>query len=463
MKSKQDSFIDTVRLTLSRHSMLSGGETVLVGLSGGPDSVCLLMVLDKLRGELDLKLHAIYIDHGLRPAEIPEEVEFCRELCEGLHVPFTTKAIDVKTYSKQQGMNKQEAARELRYKVFDEVSAEIMAGRIALGHTSDDQLETFFMRFFRGSGPAGLSGIPPVRGRIIRPLIEVGRTEIEEFLGGQNQGCIVDSSNLKEDYSRNKLRLSFIPEIKKINPRIVETVSRTMEILREEERYFGIQVTKTLMKLVCRKSDLRIELFLTPMESMDKVILRRVLRRAIEETKGLRGMGFAHIEDVIELIKQGRPGDRLYLPRGLRVIKNYGTLVITSEVPQRIGVFALNVPGEAVLREIKAVITATAEDMIDCDSDWKKIAVFDADKVGVALTVRPREEGDFFYPLGFGKRKKLQDFFVDEKVPRDERDSIPIIVSGNDIVWIAGYRGDERFRTTAATKKFLRLEFKQVL
>jgi len=454
-------FLEKVRETISKHSMLSSGDRVLVGLSGGPDSVCLLTVLNKLKDEFSLKLHAVYVDHGLRPGETPDEIEFCRKLCEGLSVPFVVRSVDVKTYSKEQGMNRQEAARELRYKAFDEVFADIKADRLAMGHTADDQIETFFMRFFRGSGPRGLAGIPPVRARIIRPLIEVERNEIEKFLDEARINYMIDSSNLKEDYLRNKLRLLVIPEIKKMNPGIVQTVSRTMEVLREEEKYFELIVTVTLMKLISRKTDLRIELFLTPMEAMDKVILRRVLRRAIDETRGLRGMEFIHIEDIIDLIKKGRHGGRLCLPKGLRVIKNYSTLVITSEVPQRLETFTLAVPGEVSLEAIKAVVKASVEDDAGGFADGKTVAVFDADKTGTTLTVRPRENGDFFYPLGFGKRKKLQDFFVDEKIPRDERDSIPIVVSGNEIVWIAGYRGDERFKVTEKTKRFLRLEFKR--
>jgi tRNA(Ile)-lysidine synthase len=216
------------------------------------------------------------------------------------------------------------------------------------------------------------------------------------------------------------------------------------------------------MKLISRKTDLRIELFLAPMESMDKVILRRVLRRAIDQTKGLRGMGFQHIEDVIEMIRKGKPGDRLSLPKGLRVIKNYAILVMTSEIPQRVEAVTLSVPGQAVMEDIKAVINASLEERVEDYGDGKTVVVFDADRTGTALLVRPREKGDFFYPLGFGKKKKVQDFFVDGKVPRDERDAIPLILSGNDIVWIAGYRGDERFRVTEGTKRFLKLEFKKV-
>jgi tRNA(Ile)-lysidine synthase len=463
MDQKQNTFLEKVKATIGKYSMLSAGETVLVGLSGGQDSVCLLSVLNALKEELNLKLHAVYVDHGLRPDETPDEIEFCRKLCQEMSVPFTTRTINVKIYAKEQGMNMQEAARDLRYRVFDEAFHEIKADRIALGHTADDQMETFFMRFFRGSGPAGLSGIPPVRAKIIRPLIEVERREIEEFLKMQEVHYVVDSSNLKEDYFRNRLRLSLIQQFKKINPRMAQAVSRTMDILREEERYFDIAVTKALMKLISRKTDLRIELFLVPMESMDKVILRRVLRRAIDETKGLRGMGFVHIENIMGMIKEGKPGDRLSLPKGLRVIKNYATLVITSEIPQRIGRVALNAPGEAVMSDIKAVVNASLEEHVGGYGDGKTVAVFDADKTGTALLVRPREKGDCFYPAGFGKRKKLQDFFVDQKVPRDERDAIPLILSGNDIVWIAGFRGDERFKVTEGTKRFLKLEFKRKL
>jgi tRNA(Ile)-lysidine synthase len=455
-------FINKVTAAIKKHSMLSGGEKILIGLSGGPDSVCLLHILNNLKDGFRLDLHALYIDHGLRPEETPEEVDFCKILCENLNVPFLTKTIEVKSYAKGKKINKQDAARELRYRVFEETAYEVNAHKIALGHTADDQLETFFMRFFRGSGPKGLSGIPPVRGNIIRPLIETERREIEEFLDEQGINHITDSSNLKKNYLRNRLRLSFIPEIKKINPHITQTLSGTMDILREEEKYFDIIVTKTLMKLICRKTDSRIELFLIPLEAMEKVILRRVLRRAIDATKGLRGIEFTHIEDIIDLIKQGRQGDRLCLPKELKVIKNYSTLVITSETPQKLGTFTLAVPGEVFLNEIRAAIKASIDDKADSYGDKKTMAVFDADKTGSIIIVRSREKGDFFYPAGFGKRKKLQDYFVDEKVPRDERDAIPIVVSGANIVWIAGFRGDERFKVSDVTKRFLKIEFKKM-
>jgi tRNA(Ile)-lysidine synthase len=198
---------------------------------------------------------------------------------------------------------------------------------------------------------------------------------------------------------------------------------------------------------------------------MDKVIIRRVLRRAIDETKGLRGISFVHIMDVTDLIKKGKPGDRLYLPGGIRIIKGYSTLVLTSEPPVILNTYNLIIPGETILKEAGVLINASLSEFpVESGGTTLKTdsALFDADKLVFPLTARPRKDGDFFYPLGFGKRKKIQDFFVDEKVPRDERDRVPLITSGDEIIWVLGYREDDRFRLTEKTKMVLRLEVKKI-
>ncbi len=456
------SLLDKVKTTIEKHSMLYEKDRVLIGLSGGPDSVCLLLLLIRLKDEYKLDLHAVYIDHGLRPEETPREIEFCKNLCDNLKVPFISKAIDVMSYAKELRINKQEAARELRYKMFEDVSLEIGANRIALAHNADDQAETFFMRTLRGSGQKGLAGIPAVRGKIIRPLIGIERKDIEDFLGKSAQSYIVDSSNIKKDYFRNWLRLTVMPELAKKNPDLINTIGRVSEIIREEDNYLELIVTKTLMKLIPKKTAKTIELFLVPLENMDKVILRRVLRRAIDAVKGLRGINFIHIEDIIELVKKGKSGDRLYLPKGIRVIKGYSTLIMTSENPVTLGAYTLDIPGEVILKEAGVLILASFFDgqATEFRDKGNNAAFLDADKATAPLTVRSRKDGDFFYPAGFGRRKKLQDYFVDEKVPRDERDSIPIVLSGDDVVWIAGYRADERFKVTQESKKILLLEMK---
>jgi tRNA(Ile)-lysidine synthase len=397
------------------------------------------------------------VNHNLRAEEIPAEIEFCGKVCERLGVNFVIKSIDVTAYYRERRMNKQEAARELRYQAFQDAANDVNAGKIALAHNADDQAETLFMRLVRGSGPSGLSGMPVRRGKIIRPLLEIERQEIEEYLAGEKIRYVTDSSNLRADYFRNMLRLSVMPLMKRVNPSLVRSLLHTISIMQDEERYFELAVTKALMKLISRKTDKRIELFLAPMEAMDPVILRRVLRRAIQETDTLRGIQLVHIEDVIGLIKKGRPGDRLHLPHNIRAIKEYALLTITSEEPIRIADCALPVPGETAVRGAGMVILTSLEDAASDTADGRTVVYLDAEKMSLPLVVRAREKGDFFYPLGFGRRKKLQDFFVDMKIPRDERDSIPIVVSGNSVVWVAGYRADERFRVTEKTKKFMRL------
>jgi tRNA(Ile)-lysidine synthase len=454
---RPEDLIRKVDETIRSNGLLSPGDAVLLGLSGGPDSTCLLMVLHALRQAYCLDIHAVYVNHNLRPDETPAETAFCRSLCEGLGIAFMQRSVDVVLFSKARRMNLQEAARELRYQAFQDAAHEVKADRIALAHTADDQAETFIMRLLRGAGPAGLSGIPVRRGKIIRPLLEVQRSEIDCFLKEKEIAPVTDSSNLKEDYFRNMVRISIMPLLKRSNPNLVHSLVTTMTILQEEERYFAVLVTKTLMKLISRKTGRRIELFLAPLESMDKVILRRVLRRVIQETEGLRGVGFKHIEDIIRLIRQGTAGSRLMLPQGIRVIREYALLVITSEEPVRIAEYQLALPGETVIVGAGLVLTASVEQHAGQLGDGRSNIVLDADRVKLPLGVRPRRAGDFFHPLGFGRTRKVQDLFVDLKVPRDERDSVPLVTSGDDIVWVAGYRADDRFKVTEHTKKFLKL------
>jgi tRNA(Ile)-lysidine synthase len=452
--------INKVKETINKYSMLSDGNRVLIGLSGGPDSICLAVILDELKEYFNLYLNALYIDHGLRPAETDIEVSFCKAFCDERKINFMDRTVNVEEFARNTGMNLQEAARELRYQVFDEISIQIKAESIALGHNADDQAETVLMRMLRGAGRKGLSGIPPVRGKIIRPLIEVERRDIEEFLC--NAGAIhksplqsgrpfvIDSSNLKDKYFRNWIRHTLIGEIRKKNPSAVRDLCRIADIFREEDEYLEIVVTKTLMKLISRKSDTAIELFIIPLETIEKPILRRVLRRAIDATRGLRGIGYIHIEDIINLIKKGRAGDRLILPKDIRVIREYSLLKITTEQPEKITSYVLKPPCKITIEGTGMVLRASYEDKND------------AAAMEFSLKVRARAEGDFFYPIGFGKRKKLQDFFVDEKIPRDDRDKIPVVLSGDDIIWVAGYRADERFKVTDRTEKVLRLKISRM-
>ncbi len=448
--------LSRVEETVKKHYMLYGGERVLVALSGGPDSVCLLHVLSRMKERWRLTLHAIYIDHGLRK-EASEEADFCRGLCEQLGAGFSTYSIDVKGFAEAEGLGIQEAARMLRYRLLQDEAIRHDFDRIATGHHADDMAETILIRLIRGTGPLGLAGIPPVRGKIIRPLIELERWMIEDYLREQGLRYMMDASNLKRDYLRNRVRLDLMPILKRFNPKIVNSLYRTARILREENDFIEVKVTKALMRLISRKDSERIELFLAPMENLERVILRRALMRAINEVKSLRGISSEHIEDIIDLIYEGQTGSRLYLPDDIRVIKGYSTLVITAKKPERVGEYELKIPGETVIREASVVLISSIHSELDEFGDGKVMAVFDFDTLRMPLKVRARRPGDYFYPFGLGKRKKLQDFFVDAKVPRDQRDSVPLIVSGDDIAWVVGYRMDDRFRVTPSSQRILKI------
>jgi tRNA(Ile)-lysidine synthase len=450
--------------TIRQHGMLNEGDRVLIALSGGPDSTCLASVLSRLADDFKLTLHAHYIDHGLRPDETPSEIAHCEKLCNRLGMTFSSESVDVKAHAKAHGLNLQDAGRELRYKALENAGITFGALRIALGHTLDDQVETFFMRVLRGSGPAGLASIPPIRGRFIRPLLGVRRSEVEAYLSAEAIEAVVDSSNLKDDYLRNRLRSSLMPLLEEFNPSLHDTLRRTTEILADEERYFFIEVTKALMKMITSKTQRHIELFITPLESMDRALARRVIRRAVEETRGLWGIGYGHIDDILGLARHGHPGDSLDLPHEVRAIRKYSTLILTSEPPKTLSTRSLDGEGDLYLEETGAYLSAAvlprAEGSSLPLSSSRSRCLLDAGKTRFPLTVRSRRDGDFFMPLGFGKRKKIQDYFTDEKIPRYERNTVPIVTCGDDIVWIAGYRPDERFKPTESTKSLLVLEYK---
>lgn len=440
--------------TINRFEMMGQGDLVIAGLSGGPDSVCLVHVLHTLKPKLKIEILPVYVNHGLRPDEIPKEIDFCKDFVSSLGYELIVKEVDVMGYVKATGLNKQEAARQLRYNALNEALLEKKAQAIAVGHNADDQAETLLMRLIRGTGPEGLQGIPPVRGNIIRPLIEIERKEIEEYLFRNGLNYIVDSSNLRIEYLRNWIRLKVIPLLKEKNPSIVMTLTRLAEIFSEEERFYEIEVTKALMRTISQKSDKMIELFLKPLETMDTRLLRRLLRRAVNEVFSLRGLNFIHIEEMVRLIKRGKTGDRIFIKGNIRAIKGYSTFTITSEEPLKLKEYLFSIPGSIWIEEKGyRIIAEYSESRPEDLGDGRTRIVIDRDRLrGDTLKIRHWLPGDYFYPLGFGKKKKLQDFFVDLKVPRDERQSIPIVVEDGDIIWIVGYRMDHRYRVRDETK-----------
>lgn len=265
--------LDRICRFIANNNMLSNGEAVVCGLSGGADSVCLLLVLNELSEQIGFSVEALHINHSLRNDESDRDEEFCRILCEKLDIPFSAERVDVNAFAQKHSLSCEEAARKLRYEIF---SAYSQGKKIATAHNANDNLETIILNLTRGSGLRGLMGIPPVRGNIIRPLLEVSRSEIEDFLESRNQKFVTDSTNLTDDYTRNKIRHRIIPMLEDINSSVVKTTVKTSETLRDENKFISNAVRKA--SGMCRSEN-----SFTGLEKYDKVIRRRCIAELLSE------------------------------------------------------------------------------------------------------------------------------------------------------------------------------------
>lgn len=454
--------------TIEKYGMLSKGDKILIGVSGGSDSVFLLHLLNALREKYGLTLHIAHLNHGFR-REAEREADFVKKLAKTHGIPSTVKKIDVPFYAKKRRLSKQEAAREVRYSFLREVADKTGANKIALGHTADDQAETFIMKLIRGAGPKGMAGIYPSyeeqEGRaLIRPLIELGRREIIDCLRKNRIQFVKDPSNISDLYLRSRIRNKFIPHLeKKYNPKIKETFVRSAEILREEDSFLEDYSRKILKGLLKLKDKERIEISIEPFLKLDRAIKRRLLRIIIEELRGdIKGFSMHHIDEVMDSIAAGRTGRRINLPKGVTVQRDYDLLSIylkdarnqTSDF--RHGTYNVNVPGITEIPELGLTLWTEIKKAPAGFGNGKAQAAFDIEKIPGKIMVRKKREGDFFYPFGMdGKKKKLKSYFIDKKVRREERDKIPILLSGDDIIWVVGYRMDERFRVDEGTKMVL--------
>ena len=452
--------IGKVEHTISRYNMVDPGDRVIVAVSGGPDSVCLLDILHELELELGISLVVAHFDHGLRPGEDEAETDFVKELSKSMKLPFEIEKASFSAHTKG---SLEEKAREARYAFFERARRKHNAQKIALGHNLDDQAETIIMRLLRGSGPKGLSGIPPCRGGVfIRPLIELRRADIRSYLCSRNLKYFVDSSNLQPGYLRNKIRLELMPVLEKYQPRLAERLSRMAEILGDESRYLDLVARSWLGEESRQGAEGLLLLPLLPFLKLPPAIRNRVAREAINKVKGnLRRISHKHIRAINALAEAAEPQGILNLPDGLAVRKRYGSLVFSSESEGKAADYhyELEGPGEFYLKEIGKTIriklTKRKKNLTFDRHPWR--ACLDAAKVKFPLVARNLRPGDRFVPLGMTGHKKLKDFFVDLKVPSDIRASTPLLFSGKELAWVCGFRIDERFKVTKDTQELLEI------
>jgi len=505
--------IDFIQL----HSLIPRKETVVVGVSGGADSACLLHVLAKWRKGLGIKLHIAHLNHQLRGVESEADAEYVSNLAGSLGIPSTIDRQDVAAYRTERNCSIEEAARELRYAFLARVAGEVGAHRIAIGHTRDDQVETILMHILRGTGITGLCGLAPcspmaydsqgmslptsplslrasplsLRAKrsnllVIRPLLDITREETTSYCQEHQLDPRIDSSNLSPSFFRNRLRLHLLPLLRQYNPSVDQALLRLADIAKEDNAFIEQQASG-LWDEVARQENNTIYLDKKQIAGLPIALQRHLLRAAVTKLAGdVRDIEASHIEAARSLLNKPA-SKRISLPHGFICHGGYNELVIASPpsviasearqsqlppcpFPPLPGEFPLKVPGKTVFPGWNVIASIVRERVASLSSRGALstsertgqstfVAHFDLHKTGTELFVRQRRPGDRFQPLGMNMPKKLQEFMVDSKIPRSWRSHIPIVCSLQQIIWVVGWRIDDRVKTTEASKEILRLEF----
>lgn len=465
---------DKVKETIKRYKLLEPGDRILAGVSGGPDSLCLFHLLLSLRRELQIEVFAGHLNHGFRP-EAEHELDYVRALARQWEVPFFGSRIDTPAYRQQTGLSAQEAARYCRYRFLMKGAEHFGANKIATGHHCDDQVETVLLNIIHGAGLDGLAGIKPCRlwkgVAIIRPLLESSKDDINNYCREHAIEPVCDESNLKTIYRRNKVRLELIPYLEKeLNPRIGNAVLRLSSLAAEDNEYMEKTARHYLNLNSCKQGKEKILLKTGALSGLALSIQRRVLRAAWQKiNRGLpAALNAGHIDAIIQLYQKGHTGKEVTLPGEKKAYMVHNGLIISAQkcypaTNTYSESVMLKVPGITSLPGTEMVFEADLQDPGDLKwpPDKKKEAYLDYEKLNLPLSVRYRRKGDKFKPLGMGGRKrKLKDIFIDEKVPRQERDTYPLVAAGDKIVWVTGLAVSHVCRVTDNTGQVLVLRVK---
>lgn len=533
-----DAFPEKIMKYVDQHALLSPGDRIVVGLSGGADSVCLLLILQVISGKMPLSLCAVHVEHGIRGQEALEDTAFCRQLCETRGIPFREVHCDVPGMARREGLSLEEAGRKARYETFARVREEWGGTKIAVAHHREDQAETLLLHLFRGTHLAGMQGMRPRQGVIIRPLLDVSREEIEAWLCAQGVFWRTDSTNLTDDYARNRVRHRILPEARQINaaatahlaeacdaigevmdymeaeaerlyrlcrikrPMDAQTDRIVADKFQELERTADDEMSKqedgkqSLTGVDCRTKQKKIEnnqlesqegvtLNVNILAAAPPVLARFVLKRAYLDCCGqCKDVGAVHYAALMGLLT-GETGKQLDLPHGVRAEKNYDRLTLyttkqqenrrdnswrasTEPVTEGMPEYSLPIqeaataPG-AVSQTISLPdggrVTVALEDFkkgtaipIKTYTKW-----LDYDTIKRSLVLRHRRPGDYLTINERGGRKKLKDYFIDEKIERRERDRLWLLADGSHVLWVIGGRMSAACRVTERTEKVLKI------
>ena len=449
------------------NNLIKSGDKVLVALSGGPDSVCLLNILYNLKAELNIEIGAAHLNHLLRDKDAFEDEEYVKTLCKSLDIPCFVKRVDINKYSKDKKMSSEMAGRDARYNFFDDIVKDEGYTKIATAHNANDQAETILFRLMRGSGIEGLCGIKVRRDKIIRPILCLSRKEVEEYIEINNLKPRIDKTNFEKIYNRNKIRLDMIPYIKEnFNEDIIQTLNRMSVLLQKDNEFIENSARSFYEKHCIEQSDY----FIIKKEMFDnkEAVVTRVIRYALTNfSKTHYDFEMKHIYEICNLAKNNS-GKAIDLPNKIYAENIYGDIYIKErininniDVKQEIVVNKNEINGKKIFFDNENIEFSVLKNDSNLDLNQNNfIKYFDFDKINDSISLRKRKNGDKIIPLGMKGSKKIKDLFIDMKVPKEERDFIPLVLFNNEIAWIVGSNVSETFKVTNKTKKVIKITFK---
>lgn len=464
-----------------REKLIENGDFVLVGVSGGADSVCLLHVLKALQEEIGFFLEAVHIEHGIRGIESENDAAFVVRLCEEMEIPLRLFFVDAVAYAKEQKLGLEEAARILRYDAYAQAAEQVLSSRVkvALAHHADDNAETVLFQMVRGSGIDGMSGMRPMRelmpgAAVVRPLLTVTRAEIERYLQKEKQAYCVDSTNTDTSYSRNKIRCDIFPMLEEVNARAVAHMNQSAMLLRELGDYLDGQVELIAAKaLIEREAGLLV--LGAELEALPGILKKELLHLAIGKAAGSgKDIGVDHVESLADLLEL-QVGRCISLPHRLRGRRVYEGILLekveeTEDVASREG-FLLDLGAKEFEEKLQqgvvqvevpeGVMSFSLEEYSgECVEISKNTYTkcFDYDKIKGSFQIRTRQAGDYLIVDSDGHKKRLKEYFINEKIPSDKRDAILLLAQDDKVVWVIGGRIGADTKVDENTKRILRVQ-----
>ncbi|MCI8484383.1 MAG: tRNA lysidine(34) synthetase TilS [Lachnospiraceae bacterium] len=453
---------------MEENHMVEEGECILAAVSGGADSLCLLLILLNLQERKGCRVCAVHVEHGIRGADSLQDAQFVEEFCKRQQVPCKIFHCQAPEYAKAHKMTLEEAARKLRYDFFDQAAEIFGADKIAVAHNQNDCAETMLFHLIRGTGLKGMCGILPVRGRIIRPLLCVERKEIEEYLEQKGQDFCLDKTNEGLDYSRNKIRRQVLPVLTEINDQTVAHMNQTSVMMMELTKLME-DLTREAEKKYVRQG--KCGIYISSKVLKENIVIQKFLfHRILAETAGSsQDISRVHVKQIQELF-QKQTGRKLYFPYGVTGERVYDEILLKKKEPDFSSMKEQNLKEEVLILPVEGILqipgygyeirTRLLEKPFQKEEIPKKMYTkwVDYDKIKGIMQLRTSRENDFFVISADGRRKKLKKYFTDEKIPREERKEMLFLVDDVHIIWAIGRRISEDVKITEDTRRILEIQ-----